>query len=213
MKVRTINGNDFNYDDVDGDYFDLLIVGFSDGERLKYAKELSGETNVLKNLAATTQDCRSLIYAVDTDNYGIIKHSAAVFDNGKLLGISDMTAAYSDTPYMPGANGKLYDLGCGKIGLAVGDDVLSYDLMKSFTVCGAECVIAVTDADVREISAILIRAYSYLLGIPFLLVGKNDCICADSDGNPIIKDKNGNLSLEPLREYALKTVKIRFQRK
>ena len=132
MKIKTLKGSvDFTFDELNGDRFDILAVGFRANERINYSKELRGETNTLKNFAEATKDGGALIYAIDTDNYGIIKHSAAVFENGKLLGISDMTESYSDTPYMPGANGKLYDLQCGKIGLAVGDDILSYEL-----VCG-----------------------------------------------------------------------------
>jgi hypothetical protein len=213
LKIKTLNDNAaLNYDDIGDDYFDLLVVGFGGDERIRYAKELRGETNVLKNLAAATEEDKALIYAADTDNYGIIKHSAAVFENGKLLGISDMTTAYSDTPYMPGANGKLYDMKFGKIGLAVGDDLLSYDLMRSFAVCGADAVIAITRLDVKETDAILVRAYSYLLGLPFLLVGSTKNVCSDPKGNLTAKDENGAYTLTPLRDYALKTVKIRFER-
>lgn len=213
MKIKTLNGNDdFALDELNGDYFDILAVGFNPDERIKYSKELRGETNTLKNLAEATKDGGALIYAVDTDNYGIIKHSAAVFENGKLLGISDMTESYSDTPYMPGANGKLYDLHYGKVGLAVGDDVLSYELMKSFAVCGAEAIVAIIQSKIKETSAIVIRAYSYLLGLPVILIGENETICSDPKGRLTKKDENGIFTLTPLSEYALKTVKIRFER-
>lgn len=213
MKIKTLKGSvNFTFDELNGDRFDILAVGFRANERINYSKELRGETNTLKNFAETTKDGGALIYAIDTDNYGIIKHSAAVFENGKLLGISDMTESYSDTPYMPGANGKLYDLQCGKIGLAVGDDILSYELMKSFAVCGAEAIVAVTKNKIKETSAIVIRAYSYLLGLPVILTGENETICAAPNGRLTEKDKDGIYTLTPLREYALKTVKIRFER-
>ena len=52
MKIKTLNDNAaLNYDDIGDDYFDLLVVGFGGDERIRYAKELRGETNVLKNLA------------------------------------------------------------------------------------------------------------------------------------------------------------------
>lgn len=213
MKIKTLNSNgSFALDELNENRFDVLVVGFNDDEKIKYSKELRGETNVLKNLAEATKDGGALIYAADTDNYGIIKHSAAVFENGKLLGISDMTETYSDTIYMPGANGKLYDLHCGKIGLAVGDDILSYELIKSFAVCGAEAIVAITRFRLTETNSIVIRAYAYLLGIPVVLICKDESVCSDPKGNLIKKDENGNFTLIPLSEYALKTVKIRFER-
>ena len=50
MKIKTLNGNDdFALDELNGDYFDIRAVGFNPDERIKYSKELCGETNTLKN--------------------------------------------------------------------------------------------------------------------------------------------------------------------
>ena len=121
MKARVIN---FNSGTIGKAYrnqdYNLVVMGFNGAEKVKYSKELSGETTKLKDLADYSETSeKTLVAAFDTDNYGIIKHSAGVFDDGKLLGISDMTVAYSDSPYMPGAHGKLYDTACGKIAVAV----------------------------------------------------------------------------------------------
>ena len=126
MKARVIN---FNSGTIGKAYrnqdYNLVVMGFNGAEKVKYSKELSGETTKLKDLADYSETSeKTLVAAFDTDNYGIIKHSAGVFDGGKLLGISDMTVAYSDSPYMPGAHGKLYDTAFGKKAVAVGDHLL-----------------------------------------------------------------------------------------
>ncbi|MDD7186130.1 MAG: hypothetical protein PUH93_00090, partial [Clostridia bacterium] len=73
---------------------DLVVMGFNGNEAIKYSKELRGETNKLKQLAAYSETIeKTIVSAFDTDNYGIIKHSAGIFDDGKLLGISDMTVS------------------------------------------------------------------------------------------------------------------------
>lgn len=209
MKIKI-----FNPESIDGDGYDVLVSPFADGETINYAKELKGDTTALKDLAAMTDYTdKSLVYAADTDNYGIIKRSAAVFENGKLLGISDATVAYSYDEHMPGANGKLYDLKSGKIGVSVDGDITAFELMRAFAICGAEAVIAVKKTKNKEIGGFLLRAYSYLLGIPFLLCAKDGVYAFDPQGNPITPDENGVYTLLPANEYALKTIKIRSTRK
>ena len=212
MKIKTLKGSvDFTFDELNGDRFDILAVGFRANERINYSKELRGETNTLKNFAEATKDGGALIYAIDTDNYGIIKHSAGVFDGGKLLGISDMTVAYSDSPYMPGAHGKLYDTACGKIAVAIGDDLLRFELFKSFAVCGAETVIAVRKGESSEINTVLLRAYSYLLGFPILLVCKDKTFASNVKGE-LVEPKDDVFELVPIYDFSIKTTKIKLNK-
>lgn len=214
LKVKALTGNAKLAEFIEDPHgAELLAVGYADGEVIKYVKELRGETNILKDLSEISVKCDlPLIYAADTDNYGVLKRSAAVLENGKLLGISDMTVAYSDSPLAIGANGKLYDLKCGKVAVAIGDDLLSYELMRAFAVCGAEAVIAFQKNKLSEVSGILLRAYAYLTGLPFLLIAKNGVICASPQGKLSLPDENGLYDLTPLTGYALKIVKVRSER-
>lgn len=191
---------------------DLVVFGFNGAERVKYSKELNGETTKLKDLAAYSENCeKTIVSAFDTDNYGIIKHSAGVFDCGKLLGISDMTVSYSDSPYMPGAHGKLYDTASGKFAVAIGDDVFRYELFKSFAVCGAEIVIVIRKGELKEINTVLLRAYSYLLGFPILLVCKDKAVATNVKGE-IVEPKDDVFELTPLFEFSIKTTKIKLNK-
>lgn len=192
--------------------YNLAVIGFSGTDRVKYSKELSGETSRLKDLADYSEKTeKTLISAFDTDNYGIIKHSAGVFDNGKLLGISDMTVSYSASPYMPGAHGKLYSSSAGKIAVAIGDDIFRFELFKSFAICGAETVIVIRNDDAQEIHTVLTRAYAYLLGFPILLVNKNNACSINVKGE--INPPNGDIfELIPLYDFSLKTTKIKLNK-
>ena len=214
MKVKTLTDNGKLAEFIKNkNNADLLVAGFEDGEIVKYAKELRGETTILKDLSEISEKCGiALIYGVDTDNYGVIKRSAATFENGKLLGISDMTVALSDSPYAIGANGKLYDFGFGKVAVAIGDDLLSYELMRAFAVCGAEAIVVLQKSKLTQISGVLLRAYAYLTGLPFLLVAKNGVLCAKPDGELAEENPDGEYELTPLSSYALKIVKIRSER-
>lgn len=213
MKARVIN---FNSGTIGKAYrnqdYNLVVMGFNGAEKVKYSKELSGETTKLKDLADYSETSeKTLVAAFDTDNYGIIKHSAGVFDGGKLLGISDMTVAYSDSPYMPRAHGKLYDTACGKIAVAIGDDLLRFELFKSFAVCGAETVIAVRKGESSEINTVLLRAYSYLLGFPILLVCKDKTFASNVKGE-LVEPKDDVFELVPIYDFSIKTTKIKLNK-
>jgi hypothetical protein len=70
--------------------FDLYLNGFNNCETIKYGKELSGQTAILKSLCEVSKNTnKPIITAFDTDNYGILKQSVGVFENGKLLMISE----------------------------------------------------------------------------------------------------------------------------
>ncbi len=192
--------------------YNLIVMGFNGSETVKYRKELAGETTKLKDLAAYSENTRkTLISAFDTDNYGIIKHSAGIFDCGKLLGISDMTVSYDTSPYMPGAHGKLYDTLAGKFAVAIGDDLYRYELFKSFAVCGAEFVVVIRKGDASEINTVLLRAYSYLLGFPILLVCNDKALCSNVKGEIVSPDEDV-FELTPLFDFSLKTTKIKFNK-
>ncbi|MBE5743043.1 MAG: hypothetical protein E7360_07010 [Clostridiales bacterium] len=214
MRVKIDLVNDFPTQEVlDGEY-DLLINGFNCCEKVKYSKELKGETARLKHLASLSQKHeKTIVSAFDTDNFGIIRHSAGVFDNGKLLGISDMTVSYEDSGYMPGGGGKLYDVKCGKIAVAVGDDIYSFGLFKSFAVCGAEITVAICNQKKKEINSILIRAYSYLLGVPTVLIFDGGAYLSNVNGDLTVATKDTDIiEIEPYTEFILKTSKLRLKK-
>lgn len=211
MKVKAVHAKG-DLDELDVDGCDVIVVGY-DGETVKYVKELKGETNVLKNLADFSRKNRvCVVYACDTDNYGVVKRSAAVVDDGKLLGISDMTVAFSSSPYAIGANGKLYDLKSGKIAVAICDDLTSFELMRAFAVCGADAVVALQKGKIKETHGILLRAYAYLTGLPFLLVADDGAICSSPSGELVPPSGGNEYELNALADYALKIVKVRSDR-
>ncbi len=206
IKVVTSKMTDFGGSD---------IVLLSDEYRtIKYKKELSGENTELKTLAILSEKTSAVVICpFDTDNYGVFRHSAGVFDNGKLLGISDMTVTYEDSPYMPGVNAGTYETDFGKIAIAVGDDFYSYELLRSYAVCGVKVVFAIKRSGMAEMDRIVLRAYSYLLGIPVVLVAGERTVATDFKGN-VVGDFHGegDFSVEPIGEYYLKISRTRFSK-
>lgn len=187
-----------------------IIVG--ENKTVSYKKELNGESVELKNLAKLSKDLSSvLICPFDTDNYGVIKRSAGVFDKGKLLGISDMAVAYEDSPYMPGVSGGIYETDFGKIGVIIDDDFYSYETLRSYAVCGVKVLVAIKKEKTSDMDKIVLRAYSYLLGLPTVFVSKNEVVSADFKGNLVFDGgKRAKFEISTLSEYYLKISKTRF---
>lgn len=196
------NASDFTLD------FDLLINGFNGAGKVKYGKELKGESKILKSICALSKKFdKPIISAFDTDNYGICKKSVGVFENGKLLGISDSSTVIENSDYLPGCGSKLYDLKICKMGILVEDDLFSFTLFKSLAVCGAEVIVCLTDFLKKDIHSILIRAYSFLLGVPIVLIFKDGCILTDVKGELLNDSADFVYTVLPTFEFVLKVTK------
>ena len=102
----------------------FVLTKCLDFKKVKYSKELNGQSQVLKDLCnLSLKNKKPIVSAFDTDNYGILKKSAGVFENGKLLGITDSLIAIENCDYTVGTSSKLYDLSVGKIGVTIQDDL------------------------------------------------------------------------------------------
>ena len=209
LKIKVDFKNAFpKRDDLNGE-FDLLVNGFNGCEKIKYSKELNGQSTTLKQLCNLSNKCKKpIVSAFETDNYGTQKRSAGVFENGKLLGISDATAVIDNCDFLPSSTCKLYDLDVGKIGVAVQDDLYCFNLFKSLAICGSEIIICLTNFTKKEINSILIRAYSFLLGVPIVLTFDGGCLVSNTNG--FLLEESQIYEVLPNFEFTLKTTKTRL---
>ncbi|MBO4323682.1 MAG: hypothetical protein J5836_03370 [Clostridia bacterium] len=206
MKVLVINGGEINESKAD------LIIYTEENKTIRYKTELSGKSEELKSLAKLSSVSGAVVISpFDTDNYGVIKRSAGVFDKGKLLGISDMAISYEDSPYMPGVAGGIYETDFGKIGVVIGDDFYSYEVLRSYAVCGVKLAVILKKERTADMDKIVLRAYSYLIGMPSVYVSKNCIFSVDFKGNIAFSGtKYAEIEVSTLNEYYLKISKTRF---
>ena len=192
---------------------DIIILA-SDYKTVKYKTELSGESAELKLLAKRSEKSNAVIIsAFDTDNYGILRHSAGVFDKGKLLGISDMSVSYADSPYMPGTSGGIYETEFGKIAVAVGDDFYSYELLRAYAVCGVKATFALKRESPAPMDEIVLRAYAYLLGMPMVLVSGGKILYSDFKGRiKLSAERYAETEILTVNDYFLSVSKTRFSK-
>lgn len=162
---------------------DVLTVGFNGFGLISYKKELSGETEYFSDVARLSKALSSVVICgADTDTYGVFRHSAVVADNGKILGVSDMTHVIDQSEFSPGANLAVYPTKKGKIGVIVCEDLFFPEVSKNLALCGADLIICIFKRVENFIPQTLIKANAFIYGVPMAICAKNYACVADING-------------------------------
>ncbi len=169
----------------------ILLFGFNGFDKISYKKELSGEEDNLSSIAKLSKKgSKVVISGAITDNYGIIRKSCLVADSGKLLGISDMNFCLDKSPYSSGAGHKIYQTKSYRIGVLVDDDIFDVDSVKSMALMSADIVVCVMQGEEKQQYSALVRAYSYLFGLPVIICTSSGVIAGDMQGEICSSSKN-----------------------
>ncbi len=161
----------------------LAVFGFNGIDKISYKNELNCTENKLSNFAKLSKESgKVLISGTITDNYGVLRRSAVIADKGKLLGISDMRLSVNDNGYTCGGAQRVYQTQVGRIGLLIGDDILDIDGIKAMSLCDADFIIAISSGEEKPQYNFLIRSYSYLFGVPIVLINSTSVIASDLSG-------------------------------
>ncbi|MBO5713318.1 MAG: hypothetical protein J6R88_03880 [Clostridia bacterium] len=164
------------------DGYDVVVFGFDGLEKIRYKNELNGTESVLQNFASLSKTSKKIIVSgAITDNYGIVRRSAVIADNGKLLGISDMNLNVNSSGYSQGGGYRVYQTSKSRIGVIIGDDIIDYDAIKSMSLCDADFIIVIENEEKPQYE-LLIRAYSYLFGLPIILISSSNTLATDLSG-------------------------------
>lgn len=195
-------------------YKDEKIVIFNQNglNKINYKNELNGSENLLTNFAKISKNTsKVLIAGAFSDNYGIKRKSCVVADKGKLLGIQDMCLSFDSNGYSVGGSQKIFQTSEGKIGIVVDDDLYNFESVKAMSICDADIIVALIFSEEKPQFSHIIKTYSYLFGVPFVLLTKNSVLISDINGEIV---GGGNLSethgLLPLKKgYRLISYKKR----
>ncbi|MCI8820740.1 MAG: hypothetical protein HFK02_04975 [Clostridia bacterium] len=162
---------------------DIAVFGFKGLGEVDYESELRGVTDKFEDCArlSKTAGC-GVVCACKTKSRGILRKSVAVADRGKLLGISDMTHVIDCEDWKSGAGLGFYSVGGYKIGLIVENDLLFPECFNSLSLCGCNLIIAVAEELKDNVPPLLIRAYSYLYGVPVVMCAGNMAYFSEVSG-------------------------------
>lgn len=205
LRIYTDKSNELKNAVLDGaDNSQIFVFGFNSLGKVSYKHELSGAESKLPMLSNFSRKVKGVVIAgAVTDNYGILKQSVILADNGKLLGISDTVLGYENSPYQVGGSFKVYQTSACKIGVIVSDDVKNFDAVRSMSLCDADLIVAVTQEEEKPQYNFLIRTYAYLFGISVLLLTKTGVLASDGLGEICGKsiETKANLIIPVKRQY------------
>ncbi|MDE6586376.1 MAG: hypothetical protein K2K80_06835 [Clostridia bacterium] len=190
---------------------DIAVFGFGILGDVDYERELKGETEKFEAAARLSKNSNcGLICACRTLSRGLLRKSASVADRGKLLGITDMTRVLDGEEYKSGAYLGLYRIGGFKLGVCIGNDLLFADTFKSLSECGCNAVIVLLDELRDTIPPLLIRAYSYLYGMPVIMCAGKTAYFADVTGAIASSNQSRALfEVTPQNRYHVVTSRVR----
>lgn len=190
---------------------DVAVFGFSGLGEVDYERELKCETEKFEEAARLSKTCGcGLLCGCKTISRGTVRKSVAVSDGGKLLGIADMNHVLDSEGYKSGAALGLYKVGGCKVGLLIENDLLFPDAVKSLSMCGCNVIVAVMEEVRDNLPPLLMRAYSYLYGVPILMCAGKTAYFADITGAIATStQKNALFEVSPQSRYHLVTVRRR----
>ncbi|MGN1058772.1 MAG: hypothetical protein ACI4Q7_05415, partial [Candidatus Avelusimicrobium sp.] len=101
---------------------DVVFFPLFDDTVVSYERELKGETAYFEDVAMLSKAGKNVVvcgYATSTR--GLVRSSAVVAENGRILGVSDALTSI-DGARNCGAFLKVYETDAGRIGVAVAED-------------------------------------------------------------------------------------------
>ncbi len=165
----------------DGKSTDVFLFGFNGGIEVSYEKELKGATTFFEEAATFSKRTkRVVICGCITDSRGHKRKSALVAENGRLLGVSDMLNVI-DGGVGSGAALRVYETRAGRVGVAVAEDLLFPEVMKSLALCGSDFIVC-PFGRVGSVHSVLLRASAYCNGLPVLFCGEGYGMLAEPSG-------------------------------
>ncbi len=159
---------------------DLVVFG-GEKQMVDYRRELQGETHFFHDAAILSKRLQSVVVCgCTTDTHGLKRKSAMVAEDGRLLGVSDRIHAFQPQENS-GAALRVYDTKIGKMGVAVAEDLLFPDVIKTLALCGSAFVVC-TFGKIERVHTVLARAHAYCFGLPILLCGEGYSLLANEKG-------------------------------
>lgn len=173
---------------------DIAVFGFRGLGEVNYEKELKGESEKFEEAAKLSkkQKC-GLLCGCTTVSRGLVRKSVAVSDNGKLLGIADMTRVIDGEEYKGGSALGFYFINGCKLGICVENDLLFPETVSALAACGCNVIVAMLEEIKNNLPPLIIRAYSYLYGIPIVMCAGKMAYFADITGAIATSSQNTTL--------------------
>lgn len=189
---------------------DIAVFGLKLGE-VDYESELKGVSDKFEGIVRLSGKGRcGVLYGCRTNSRGILRKSVAVADRGKLLGITDMNHIIDAENFKSGAGLGVYNVNGYKIGVCIENDLLFPDCFKAFSAYGCNAVVVFLEELKNYLPPLLIRAYSYLFGVPVIMCAGNMAFCAEITGEIASSSQQYSLfDIDPRSHYHVVTTRAK----
>ena len=184
---------------------DLYVCGFQSLGEVSYERELKGETRYFEGVAALSGSMRSVVVCgCVTDAKGFQRKSAVVAENGKILGVSDMTNVL-DGEVGSGAALRVYETCKGRLGVIVAEDLFFPEVAKTLSACGSDFLVCPYPSVSGSVESVLIRSHAFCYGTPVFFCGVGYCAVAGTDGSVAFASPESpvQVAFEFAKEYHL----------
>lgn len=190
---------------------DVAVFGFKSLGEVDYEKELTGESEKFEEVARLSKKAGCALFCgCKTVSRGLLRKSVAVADRGKLLGISDMNHVLDGELYKSGVGLGFYKANGYNVGLCIENDLLFPDTLKALSLCGCNAVVVIMEELKDGIPPLLIRAYSYLYGVPVVMCAGKTAYFADISGAIATSTQDMTLfEVSPQNRYHVVTTRTR----
>ncbi len=177
---------------------------------VSYKKEIEGETEKFHSIAKLSKSCGAVVISgLDTDTYGVFRHSAVIAEKGKILGVSDMSYTVDESEFKSGGNLRVYETSIGKIGILVGEDLYYHQAISSLSICDADIIINVFRKIRNSLPQVMMRAGSFSSGVNIVTVADNYIQASDVKGNVLFATEKRILETDINIEKEFHTLSIR----
>ena len=170
----------------------LLCFGFNGLGLVSYKKELKGETEYFHDVASLSRQTGGVVISgLDTDTYGVYRHSCVIADKGKILGVSDANFMLDESEFKSGGNLRVYDTSAGRIGVVVAEDVFYPEVIKTLSLCDADYIVSVFGRIENAMTQVMMRAGSFTGGLTICMLAENYLQASNAKGDLIFATSNG----------------------
>ena len=183
---------------------DLLVFGTNGLGLVSYKKELDGETEFFHDVAGLSREIGGVVISgLDTDTYGVYRHSAVIAEKGKILGVSDMSFTIDESEFKSGGNFRVYQTSVGKIGLLVGDDIYFPESAKVLALCDADIIVSIFGRCDNGMPEIMTRASAFSNGVTIALLSNDRVTVAGVNGDVLLSSckENTEADLKIQKDY------------
>ena len=190
---------------------DIAVFGLRGLGEVDYENELKGISDKFEETVrfSKKEKC-GVLCGCRTNSRGILRKSVSVADKGKLLGISDMNHVIDTENFKSGAGLGVYTVSGYKIGICVENDLLFPDGFKAFSAYGCNAVVVFLEELKNTLPPLLIRAYSYLFGVPIVMCAGNMAFCAEITGEIASSSQKYSLfDIDPRSHYHVVTTRTK----